>query len=68
MEPTIELKRQITAYIQDPSTRVYVKHNRDTGEWLFSVAVVNSGDFWLDSFETELDALTFIKEKKLKMV
>lgn len=62
------LRLQIQKFINDPATRVYIKHNRDTGEWLYSVVVENSGDFWLDSFETEELALDYIAKNKLKMV
>ena len=61
------LSMQIQKYIKDPATRVYIKHNRDTGEWLYSVVVENSGDFWLDSFKTEKAALNYIEKCKLKM-
>lgn len=53
-------------FIKDPNTRVFIKHNKETGTWLYSVVVAESEDFWLNSFETLEEAKAYIKENKLK--
>ena len=59
---------QTQQYLQDANTRVYIKPNNDTGEWLFSVVVENSDDFWLDAFQTEQEAIDYINRNSLQMV
>lgn len=63
-EDTVEAK--IAAYIADPETRVFIYHNNETGEWLYSIVVENSDDFWLDSFPTLEEAEKYIETNNLK--
>lgn len=57
----------INVHLTNPNTRVYIKHNKDTGKWLYSVVVADSDDFWLDSFKTEDEAKAYIAHHNLKM-
>lgn len=52
-------------YMKNPKTKVYIYHNNDTGVWQYSVEVVDSGGFWLDSFESEEEARDYIAKHKL---
>jgi hypothetical protein len=63
------VNEQITEYINDPDTRVYIKHNNELNydEWVYAVVVENSNDFWLDVFETKDDAIEFIESNNLKL-
>lgn len=65
-EDTVRAK--IAAYISDPETRVSTYHNNEIGEWLYSVVVENSGEFWLDSFPTLEEAEEYIRKNNLKKV
>lgn len=62
------LQKQIDAYIADPDTRVYIYKNTETGVLYYSVAVENSGSFWLDSFHTEEEARQFVQKNNLRLV
>lgn len=67
LEPMMSVEELIKLYIGLKSTRVFIRHNNDTGEWLYSVEVVNSAGFWLNSFETQKEALDYISKNNLKM-
>lgn len=54
-------------YLKSKHTRVYIDHNNEIGEWLYSVVVVDSDAFWLDSFDTEKEAKNYIQEHGLRM-
>ena len=45
-------------------------HNNELGEneWIYSVVVADSGAFWLCSYDTEEEALAYIRENGLQMV
>jgi len=60
-------ERQIKEYLSNPDTRVWVSHNNETGEWLYSVQVYGT-DFWLDSFKTEEQASEYIKKHNLIVI
>lgn len=60
------LENIVKDYINNPDTRVTVYHNNDIDKWVYSVLVCGT-DFWLDSFDTELEALQFIKDNSLIM-
>lgn len=53
-------------YIQNPKTRVYIDRNHELGEWLYSVVVEESNEFWLASFRTYDEAEQYIAENRLK--
>ena len=57
----------VERYIRSPKTRVYIDHNNELGQWLYSVVVEDSDAFWLDSFDTEQEALDYIRSAKLKL-
>lgn len=52
--------------ISDKDTEVVIKHNNDTGKWLYSIWVKDSDDFWLCSFDTESEAVAYVKEHNLR--
>lgn len=54
-------------YLKSKHTRVYISHNNEIGQWLYSVVVADSDAFWLDSFDTELEAKEYISQHGLKM-
>lgn len=35
------------------------------GEWLYAVSVIENPDFWLNTFLTKKEAITFCKKQKL---
>lgn len=53
-------------YIQDPKTRVYISRNHELGEWLYSVVVEETNEFWLASFKSCEEAEQYITENQLK--
>ena len=53
-------------FLRDPSTRVWINYNDQLAEWLYSVEVVDSDEFWLSSFKTEEEAEEYIAEHGLK--
>lgn len=57
-------EREIKEYLSNPDTRVWINHNNEAGEWLYSVQVYGTG-FWMDSFKTEKQALKYIKKHNL---
>ena len=61
------LEEKVQAYINDPDTRVEIVHSNETGKWVYAVCVADD-DFWLDSFETEKEALEYIAKNNLKTV
>ena len=58
---------QAKRYLRSPNTRVFINHNDELGEWLFSIEVRGSGGFWLDSFPSQEEAESYIQEHNLKM-
>lgn len=58
---------QIKKYLAD-HVNVNIIHNDDIGEWLWSVEVVNSDEFWLDSFKTKEEAVEYCEKHELKIV
>lgn len=54
-------------FINNSKTRVFIRRNHDLGEWLYSVVVEDSDDFWLASFETKEEAERYIAENELKI-
>jgi len=54
-------------FIADKDTRVFINHNDETGEWLYSVQVVDSDGYWLNSFVTEQEAIQYIEKNGLQM-
>lgn len=58
---------EVYRYITDKNTRVFIYPNRDTGEYLYSIVVKDSQDFWLDSFKSEEAAKAYIKIHCLQM-
>ena len=52
----------------DEGTEVFVYHNNETGEWLYSVCPKSDPTYWIWSFETLDEAKKFIKELKYKLV
>lgn len=54
-------------YLNDPTTKVFIHHNNESGEWLYSVVVENSGGFWLDSFKTRVEAERYIQKNNLSL-
>lgn len=56
----------VKKFIEDPMTRVYISHNKELGEWLYSVVVEDTDEFWLASFGTHEEAEQYIAEHQLK--
>lgn len=52
-------------FLRRKDTRVFINHNWETDEELYSVEVVDSDGFWLDSFQTEAKAKAYIQEHGL---
>lgn len=50
------------AFKQQPEVEIY--HNDESGVWLWSVSVVVDG-YWLDSFDTESEAIQYCNNHKL---
>ena len=48
--------RQALYLVTRPNFSVYIDHNDEIGEWLWSV-VVTGTDFWLESFDTREEAI-----------
>ncbi len=55
-------------FLRSPKTTVFINHNDESGEELYSVQVVDSDGFWLDSFKTQQEAEQYIKDHGLKKV
>lgn len=62
----LSVDKLIKIFINNPDTQVFIKHNNETGTWLYSVVVAESEDFWLDSFNTLEEAEAYIKKNNLK--
>jgi len=59
-----KVQKQIDRYLKDPKTRVFINTNNENGTWLHAVQVKGT-DFWLASFQTEKEALEYIKKNDL---
>lgn len=70
VQPPKSTDEQAAFYLNDPDTKVYINYNNELGEneWLYSVVVADSGAFWLCSYDTEEEALAYIRENSLQMV
>lgn len=66
--PSMSPDKLATIYIKNPNTRVFINHNRELGEWLYSVEVADADGFWLSSFDTKEEAEQYIQENHLIMV
>lgn len=44
--------------------KVFINLNDEIGEDLFSVALMDNKEYWIDSFKTKKEALKFIKSNK----
>lgn len=62
----LPIEERVKKFIQNSKTRVFIRRNHDLGEWLYSVVVKDSDDFWLASFGTKEEAEQFISENHLK--
>lgn len=60
------IKAVVRRFIEDPKTVVFINHNCDIGEWLYSVQV-DGTDLWLNSFDTEQEAQNWCAEHNLNM-
>jgi len=65
VQPSKSLNEIVVFYLKDPQTKVFIKHNDELGEWLYSVEVIDSDAFWLCSFDTLNEAQNYIKEHHL---
>lgn len=65
VQPSKSLNEIVAFYLKDPQTKVFIKHNDELGEWLYSVEVIDSDAFWLCSFDTLNEAQNYIKEHHL---
>lgn len=65
VKPSKSLDEMVEFFLSDPRTKVFINHNNEIGEWLYSIEVVDSGAFWLCSFETLDEAQNYIKEHGL---
>jgi len=45
--------------------RVDIVHSNDTGEWRYSVVLVDEPGFWMHSFATESEAIAYCKRHRL---
>lgn len=60
--------QDIHRYLSDPGTRVFINYNEQLGKPLYSVEVMNSKEFWLDSFKTKKEAEKYIQKHHLVCV
>ena len=60
------LDEVVAFFLADKKTRVGIKYNNETGEWLYSIWIKDSGDFWLCSFSTKEEAEHYIVSHNLK--
>ncbi len=60
--------RQSIAGLIEAKAPVTIYHNDETGEWLWSVACVSDSEFWLDSFDTEKEAVAYCEKNGLPIV
>jgi len=60
-------RKQWKRYIAEKAP-VIILHNDETGEWLYSVEVVGSGGFWLESYKTEAAARRFAERHQLPII
>ena len=65
IRPSKSLNEIVAFFLNDPQTKVFIKHNDELGEWLYSIEVVDSDAFWLCSFDTLSEAQNYIKEHHL---
>ena len=65
--PALSVDALASLYMKNPKTQVYIYHNNDTGVWQYSVEVLDSGGFWLDSFESVEEARDYIATNKLHL-
>lgn len=68
VSPVIPIEAQAERFLMSSSTRVFINHNDELGEWLYSVEVVDSDGFWLGSWPTKEEAERYITDNNLKMV
>ncbi len=47
---------------------VNIYYNDESGDWKWSVADANDPEFWIDSFETEQEAIDFCEKNGLSIV
>ena len=65
--PALSVDELAKLYIKNPKTKVTIYYNNETGTWRYSVEVIDSGGFWLDSFESEEEARDYIAKNKLHL-
>jgi len=65
IRPSKSLNEIVAFFLNDPQTKVFIKHNDELGKWLYSIEVVDSDAFWLCSFDTLAEAQNYIKEHHL---
>jgi hypothetical protein len=63
-----ECFKNVTEEYLKQKVDVYIDYNNELDEWTYSVAVINSNGFWLDSFDTEEKAIEYCKKHELKIV
>lgn len=62
------IDKEVLQYLEDPNTKVVVYKNDEAGVWQYSIMVVNSGGFWLDSFPAKAKARDYVKHHDLTLV
>lgn len=60
--------KEVRQYLEDTNTEVVVYNNDEAGVLQYSVMVVNSGGFWLNSFPKKTKALDYVKHHNLTLV
>ena len=67
VQPVKTTDEVVEFFLSDPKTKVFINHNNELGQWLYSIQVVGSGAFWLCSFNTQQEAEEYIRAHKLKL-
>lgn len=65
--PALSPDKLALLYMKNPKTKVTIYYNNEIGTWRYSVEVIDSGGFWLDSFESEEEARDYIAKNKLHL-
>jgi hypothetical protein len=61
-----QIKRQIKQYLHD-HVDVYISHNNEIGDLIWAVVVVDSDEFWLETFKIKEKAIEYCNDNKLKI-
>jgi len=54
--------------VSKDSCEVYIDHNADLGNWQYAIISEEETGFWLNAFDTEKEALAFVKQMEWQLL